>query len=85
MQNPGDDHAHRWACLQLIMSGAQLERGCYMSWADRTVFAAAGIGAPTQTLDLIRVTASQVRQQVVDVPHESAGAELSSRPVGQGT
>ena len=83
MQNPGDNHEHRWACLQLVVCGGQLECGWYMSWADSTVLAAAGIGGPTQTLGLIKVTASQVRQQGVNVQQKSAG--LSIGPMGQGT
>ena len=43
------------------------------------VLAAAGIVAPTQTLGLIKVTASQVRQQVVNVQQRSAGL-LVMRP-----
>ena len=77
MQNPGDDHQHQWACLQLIGCGAQLECGKHMSWADSTVFAAAGIGAPMQTLGLIMVTVSQVRQQVVSIQQQVAGLSLA--------
>ena len=64
----------------LVCAEAQLECGQYMNWADSTVLAAAGIGVPTQTLGLIKVTASQVRQQIVNLQQISAGL----RPVSQG-